>query len=197
MVASACRSHGHAEGSVIAAYTVVDRDGDGEDAGGGVGMGLGRQAAGTVGVEDGMGRAVAPSHRDLPRAVRAGIGEGAKSKGFTRTLACRLGRWRADHGRDVGDSDVERSVVADRAVVDGEGDGEAAMGGIGMRLGRQTSRAGGVEDGMGRAIAPSHRDLPRAVRAGIGEGAKGKTLTVPCLAVWLTGAVTVARRCRR
>ncbi len=32
MVAPAWRSHGHAEGSVVAADAVVDRDGDGEDA---------------------------------------------------------------------------------------------------------------------------------------------------------------------
>ncbi len=154
-------------------------------------MGLGRQAACAVGVKDGIGRTVAPSHRDLPRAIRAGVGEGAQRKGFTCTFAWRLVGWCGDRRRDVVDRHLERSVVASRAVIDGDGDGEVAMGGIGMGFGRQTSRAVGVEDGMGRAIAPVDGDLPGAVRAGIGEGAKGKGFTRTLACRLGRGAVTM------
>ncbi len=61
MVASAWRSHGHAEGSVAAGRAVVDRDGTVKTPAAAIGMRFGRQAACTGGVEDGMGRTVAPS----------------------------------------------------------------------------------------------------------------------------------------
>ena len=93
MVPSAWRSHGHAEGSVIAAYTVVDRNVvTVKKAVGGVGVGLlgGRLPA--LAALKTVWDVPRPSHRDLPRAIRARIGEGAKGKASCSFLACRLGR---------------------------------------------------------------------------------------------------------
>ncbi len=127
---------------MVAADAVVDGDGGGEAAVSGIGVGLLRQAAGAVGVEDGVGAAIAPRHGDLPGLVRAGIGEGAEGKGLARTLACRLVGWCADHGRDVVDGDGCHTGGGETA---GVGDEQAHAEGAACRVGAVL--AGGLGGG--------------------------------------------------
>ncbi len=169
-------------------------------------MRFGRQAAGTVGVEDGMGRAVAPGHRDLPGAIRARFGEGAKRKGFTRTLACRLGGWCADRGRDVVDGDGCHAGGGETA---GVGDEQAHAEGAARRVGAVLAGGlggGEVKDaivgavpgigdeavfsGGGAAVEGNRRPLVAAVGAArLGRGQDGLAVELVGAHVYDVGAV--------